>query len=286
MVDLRRLRMDGRVSLGLVQAEDGALIMVETAGAGRPLLLVHGWSMSRCFWRRQIESLSDRFMVVAPDLRAHGDSSKVLFGLTLPRCARDLQDVIEALDLHGVVLAGWSLAGPLVLEHWQRYGGDRIQALALVEMTPAPLAAGTWNTHRLAGMNLDGLADSLRAVQENRRGHMKAFVHGMFHGGVAPEADHAFMLTEALKTPALAAASLYSDYVLRDYRDVLPTVTAPTLVAVGREAPTCFGEACGDYVAGKLPRGELRIFKDSGHLPFWEEPAAFNQALIDLSARI
>jgi non-heme chloroperoxidase len=286
MVDFRRLRRDGRVSLGLVQAEDGALIMVETAGAGRPLLLVHGWSMSRRFWRRQMEALSDRFMVVAPDLRAHGDSSKALFGLTLPRCARDLQDVIEALDLHDVVLAGWSLAGPLALEHWQQYGGDRIQALALVEMTPAPLAAGEWNTHKLAGMNLDGLADSLCAVQENRRDHLKAFVHGMFHGGAAPEADHAFMLAEALKTPALAAASLYSDYLLRDYRDVLPTVTAPALVAVGREAPICFGEACGRYVAGKLPRGDLRVFKDSGHLPFWEEPAAFNQALIDLSARI
>lgn len=286
LADFRRLKEDGQVSLGLVQVEDGALIMVETTGVGRPLLLVHGWSMSRRFWRYQMEALSDHFTVVAPDLRAHGDSSKAPFGLTVPRCARDLHEVIEALDLHGVVLAGWSLSGPVVLDYWQHYGSERIEALALVEMTPAPLAAGDWNTHRLAGIDLDGLADALRAVQENRQEHLKAFLHNMFHGGRAPEADHAFMLAEALKTPAWAATSLYSDYLLRDYQAVLPTVTVPTLVAVGRQAPICFGPLCGQYVAGRLPRAELRVFEDSGHIPFWEQPAAFNQALIDLAGRI
>jgi len=285
MAYFRELRCDEQGRLGLVEADDGALIMVETAGSGRPLVLVHGWSMSRRFWQRQIQGLSHHFMVVAPDLRAHGDSSKALFGLTLPQCARDLQAVMEVLDLHDVILAGWSLAGPLVLDHWRHYGDERIKALALVEMTPAPLAPGTWNTHRLAGGDLAGLGQVVRAVQEDRRGHLTSFVNAMFRTGTAPEADYAFMLAEALKTPAQAAASLYSDYLMRDYREVLPTVSVPALVAVGREGPLCFGPACGRYVADELPRGELRVFEESGHLPFWETSEAFNQALIDLAAR-
>ncbi len=286
MAEYRELTKEGGTTLGLVQADDGAQLMVQTAGRGRPLFLVHGWSMSRRFWQRQIEGLAERFMVVAPDLRAHGDSSKALFGLTMPQCSRDLRTVMDALGLDQVVLAGWSLAGPLVLDHWRQFGGERVAALALVEMTPAPLASGRWNTHKLAGGDVEGVSKVVRTILEDRQAHADAFVHGMFRSGRAPAADHAFMLAEVLKTPAAAAASLYSDYLLRDYREVLPTVTVPALVAVGHQGPICFGPDCGGHVAGELPKGELRVFEHSGHMPFWEEADAFNQVLIELAGRI
>lgn len=285
MTEYRKLGDEGGTTLGLVRADDGAQLMVETAGKGRPLLLMHGWSMSRRFWRKQLKGLAGRFKVVCPDLRAHGDSSKALFGLTLPQCARDVQAVIEALGLNDVVLAGWSLSGPLVLEYWRRYGDARVSALALVEMTPSPLAAGDWNTHRLAGGDLNGLQVTLQTIAEDRQAHAELFVRGMFHGGQASDDDYEFMLAEVLKTPALAAISLYSDYLLCDCREVLPTVSVPSLVAVGDEGPTCFGPRCGRHVAAQMPHGELKVFERSGHMPFWEEADAFNQALIDLAAR-
>ncbi len=43
-------------------------------GRGRPLVLLHGWSCTRSFWRLQIEALSRRFRLLVPDLPDHGRS--------------------------------------------------------------------------------------------------------------------------------------------------------------------------------------------------------------------
>jgi len=267
----------------VVETDDHALIVVETEGRGRPLVLVHGWTMSSAFWRRQVEGLSDRFQVVTPDLRAHGRSSKVLHGHTVPRYARDVRAVIESLDLNDVVLAGWSLAGPVVLDYWRQFGADRIGALALVEMTPWPMSPGDWNTHALKGRDFDGLNRTLQDLSQDHQGFGEQFVHRMFAAGRAPDEDLAWMLAEYLKAPTPAAAAVYTDYVMRDGRSVLGTITVPTLVANGDSPHMCFGPKTGQYVAESIPGALLEIFEHSGHLPFYEEPERFNRALADLA---
>jgi pimeloyl-ACP methyl ester carboxylesterase len=46
------------------------------AGRGAPLLLVHGTPKTHSYWRDLIPLLTDRFTVIAPDLRGFGDSDK------------------------------------------------------------------------------------------------------------------------------------------------------------------------------------------------------------------
>ena len=51
---------------------------VRTAGdaANPALLLIHGWSQCSLSWTHQLDDLSKRFYVIAPDLRGHGASDK------------------------------------------------------------------------------------------------------------------------------------------------------------------------------------------------------------------
>ena len=56
---------------GWVRTTDNVRLWVEVRGTGRPVILVHGWTMSSLFWRRQA-ALADRFQVVTVDLRGHG----------------------------------------------------------------------------------------------------------------------------------------------------------------------------------------------------------------------
>jgi len=123
---------EGEKQAGWVRSADEARIYVETAGNGPSILLVHGWTMSSRFWLRQVAGLSERFQVVTMDLRAHGNSSKTLEGHTVTRYADDIQAVLTALKLNRVLLAGWSLAGPVVLEYWRRFGAEKLASLALV----------------------------------------------------------------------------------------------------------------------------------------------------------
>jgi pimeloyl-ACP methyl ester carboxylesterase len=183
-----------------------------------------------------------------------------------------------------MVLAGWSLAGPLALEYWRRTGGREVAALALVEMSPYPLGPPEWNTHKLAGGDLEGVNRTLAALRGDREAFGRAFINGMFAGGRAPEDEMGWMLSEHLACPTPAAAAVYSDYLLRDLDEVLPTVSVPALVANGASTHICFGPLTGRHVAGRLPRGRLAVFERSGHMPFLEEPEGFNRALRELAA--
>ncbi len=72
----------------------------------QPLVLIHGVSMSRRYFHRQLEPLSERYRVIAVDLRGHGDSSDAPAGHTIPHYARDLERFMAALGLEQPVLLG------------------------------------------------------------------------------------------------------------------------------------------------------------------------------------
>src|SRR3569623_271425 len=58
-----------------VQA-NGAALHVARSGTGRPRLLLHGWPEFWLTWEPVMTRLSDRFTLIAPDLRGFGDSDK------------------------------------------------------------------------------------------------------------------------------------------------------------------------------------------------------------------
>jgi pimeloyl-ACP methyl ester carboxylesterase len=61
----------GRADVG------GVGIEYEVAGAGRPVILLHGFPDSGRLWRYQVPALADAgFQVVVPDLRGYGRSDK------------------------------------------------------------------------------------------------------------------------------------------------------------------------------------------------------------------
>ncbi len=264
---------------GVVEASDGALIYYDVTGSGPPILFVHGWTMSGRFWRRQVEGLSGEFTVVTMDLRAHGNSSKVLHGHTIPQYARDVRAVIETLNLERVMLVGWSLAGPVLLDYWTCFGADRLRALALVDMTPFPFSPGEWNAHRLRGHNYDQMNATFAALFGERETFARRFVDNMFKSGTAPAEDMRWMLAESLKTPAAVAVAIYSDFMMRDYTPVLGNITVPTIVFAGDSKIFERGIEQGRWVAERIPGATFVPSTKSGHLLFYEEPDRFNLEL-------
>ncbi len=55
---------------------NGATFHVARTGAGRPLLLLHGWPEFWLSWEPVMKRLADRYTLIAPDLRGFGDSTK------------------------------------------------------------------------------------------------------------------------------------------------------------------------------------------------------------------
>lgn len=93
----------------LIDIGRGIRLACDDVGSGRPVLLIHGVSMSRRFFERNVDVPAERFRVVNVDLRGHGESPACEGGHTVAQYARDVHALIERLGLDGVVLVGWSM---------------------------------------------------------------------------------------------------------------------------------------------------------------------------------
>lgn len=115
------------------------LRVVEWGEASRPaLLLLHGIRDHARSWDWVAAALADRFRIVAPDLRGHGDSDWVdPAAYTLAAFVLDVADVVAALRLDRFVLVGHSFGGVVGLRYAAAFP-DRVSALCGIECVELP----------------------------------------------------------------------------------------------------------------------------------------------------
>ncbi|MBR4226733.1 MAG: alpha/beta hydrolase [Candidatus Methanomethylophilaceae archaeon] len=89
---------------------NGVRIHYESAGEGRPLVLLHGNGEDMSIFDVAVEELKDNFRVITVDSRGHGLSQEVDV-LHYSDIAEDVHCLIEALGLERPVLFGYSDGG-------------------------------------------------------------------------------------------------------------------------------------------------------------------------------
>ena len=90
------------------------------AGA-RPVLLLHGWTVSAdTTWFSVYPALAGQHPVLAVDHRGHGRGIRGETPFSLEACADDAAALLDLLDLRDVVVAGYSMGGPIAMLLWQR----------------------------------------------------------------------------------------------------------------------------------------------------------------------
>jgi non-heme chloroperoxidase len=250
----------------------GGRLAYSEAGAGRPLLLLHGVLASRRFFDRNIGPLSEHFHVFAVDLRGHGDSTETQGGNTIPQLARDIHAFLVDKDMASVVAIGWSMGNLVVWDYLSQFEREsRISALICISQGPSDLNAGDWE---LGFTDRPGLRDLLRMTQDDYRG-VCAYVATIMTKDLPSAEDQQWMIDEQMKASPNTATCILADQTQRDYRAVLPGLNLPVLAVWGRDEK-CLPIAAGEWLATTMPNVQLEIFEDSGHMPMWEEPERFN----------
>lgn len=92
---------------------NGTELHVATAGQGPPVVLVHGWPHTWRLWHTVIPRLAPDHLVIAPDLRGLGASSRAASGYDLHTLADDLATLLDALGQTGALVAGIDLGAPV-----------------------------------------------------------------------------------------------------------------------------------------------------------------------------
>ena len=235
----------GRISL------DGAILTYQAAGAGPPVVLIHGLSGSGRWWSKNAGVLAERFRVYSVDLVGFGQS-RGRGRFDLGRAAAQLATMLDRLGIAHAGVVGHSMGGLIAVGLAAEYP-EQVDRLVLVNA-----AVFANRRDRRLGRLGWGLIQALRSTPPD------------FVPMLARDAFRAGPRTLGFATYQLLSA---------DWTAKLGQIRAPTLVICG-EQDTVVPVACGRDLAGTIANARLAIMPGCGHSPMWDTPSAFNDLVL------
>ena len=250
----------------LIVDSHGVKVHLRRQGYGAvPVVFVHGFQNSSATWSGVMSRLGDAITGIALDLPGCGASGRPTASArcTVDHYARDVANVIGALDLERPVLVGHSLGGGTVL----RLGLDRpdlVRALVLV----APIS--TSGLDFLTADQVDSLADPTdeEALALARAAFFRPPPDDVFAVVMAGVRDASREHIEG------AARSMAAFTVTQELR----TLAVPTLLIAGdRDRHVPLRNHLATWAG--IRRCGLQVFHQVGHVPFAEVPDEFDDVL-------
>jgi pimeloyl-ACP methyl ester carboxylesterase len=113
-------------------------------GTGPPLILIHGLSDYSVLWIPLLQSFSQYYKTIAPDVRGHGYSSKPDTAYSIKLFSYDLKAFCDVLNIQNCHLVGHSMGAAIS----QQFAGDcpeRVRSLVL--LSPINSADQTFATN-------------------------------------------------------------------------------------------------------------------------------------------
>jgi len=102
------------------------------AGKGDPVILMHGYAQNSHMWRPTMRELAKTHLVVAPDLRGFGDTTKAESGYDKKAMAVDVHELAKKLGIGKAAIAGHDI-GLMVAYAYAAQYSDEVTRIALLD---------------------------------------------------------------------------------------------------------------------------------------------------------
>jgi non-heme chloroperoxidase len=259
-------------------------------GAGKPIVLIHGYPLDADSWERQERVLlAEGYRCISYDRRGFGRSSRPTTGYDYDTFAADLKAVLDHLALgEDVVLAGFSMGTGEVTRYLGRYGSAGIAKAALFGVIPPFLLKTDDNPEGVPGDVFEGIQ---QAIVADRYAYFDDFFANFYNTDkLHPERIGDAALRASFQVAA--GSSPYATYAcvatwLTDFRDDLPKIDIPTLVVHGTEDRILPFESTAKRLRDEKLIADLTFVEIPGgpHNVGWTFPDEVNQALLDFLSR-
>lgn len=263
---------------------NGIELYYEDTGAGRPVLLAHGFSATSRMWAAQIAAFSSRYRLVVYDARGQG-RSEVPKGATQysqPLMVEDLHQLMRHLGLKGACVGGLSMGGNVALNFALAHP-DMLDGLLICDTGAGSDEPEVWaqKVRRWVGL-LDSEGIEVFAEDYIRDPIMAGYAG---RGQKEREVLWAAMTSNTAEGLARGLGGIVGNrpsiYSLRDRMEAL---RVPTTVIVGDRDHWC--TKISRFMAATIPGAELVVIRDSGHMTNLEQPEQFNGAVERLLRRM
>lgn len=265
-----------------VQLGGQSLAYRESAGIGRPIVLVHGNSASSKAWGKQFQGpLAAKYRLIAIDLPGHGDSGHAPApetDYTIPGYSKTLAEFARKLELKNAVFVGWSLGGHTVIEA----AADLPMASGLMIFGTPPVGKGKDGFAGFKGLLPAAFSPAPTDDEIN------AFIAHLFAPNYAP--IPAFFTADFRATDGAARANLGASSQKGLFKDEVAVVGSelkiPLAIIDGKEEQIVDLDYLKRLKAPTLWRGEVQVVADAGHATQWEQAKAFDKLLDDFASSV
>lgn len=241
-------------------------------GSGNPILLVHGFPLHRGIWKGQLDPLAALGRVIAFDLPGFGQASTLRAPESIEGLTALVDSSAHAIASPAAVLLGHSLGGYVALQQYADHP-ERVRALILVDTRSEADTEEAYQQRH----------DTIAQLRQNGPGTFAVqTARNLLSASHAQDPDlfsTVLQITRSAPVPALVSTLLALSN-RPDYTEFLSEVRVPTLVLWGEDDRTIPPEQTQKLVE-RIEGAKGVGIPNAGHLPFLENPTAFNQAVTE-----
>lgn len=258
------------------------------AGKGDPVILLHGYAQTSRMWRPLMRELAKTRLVIAPDLRGFGDSTKAEAGYEKKAMAQDVHALAQSLGIKKAGVVGHDIGLMVAYAYAAQYTSE-VERIALLDAfipgvgdtTNLFLLKDLWHFHFYG-------KTPLALVTGRERIYFEHFWNDFAADGrkSVSEADRQFYAKKYAQPGAMKAGMEVFRAFDQDAKDnavfAKTKLTMPMLVLGGEKSGGDFLITQGKMVATNV---EGVLVKGSGHWLVDEAPAQVIPKLVQFFAR-
>ena len=248
---------------------DGCLLNISVEGrdGGPTVMLSNSLGTTLQMWEPQMRALTQLFRVIRYDRRGHGKSSAPPGPYSIERFGRDVIAILDDLNIDKVHWCGLSMGG-MVGQWLGANAPERLGKIVLANTACYYPDPTNW-LNRIKAIRDGGIAAVADTV-------IAAWLTADFREREPQIA--ASLKSMLLATPVEGYLACCEALSTLDQRELLPTITNPTLVIAGRHDMST-PVAAGELIRSQSPGASLTLL-DAAHISNVEQPHAFTDAVV------
>jgi len=265
-----------------ITTSDGTEIYYTEQGSGQPVLLSHGWPLSSDAWQVELKLLADAgYRAIAHDRRGHGRSSKTYYGNDMDTYAKDVAELVEALDLHDLVVIGHSTGGGEVVRYAAQHGKGRVVKVITAGAVPPLMVKTDANPEGLPIEVFDGIrAGVLKDASQFYQDLSDSFFGANREGSSVSQGAKDDFWRQGMLVNLAAAYDCVKAFSETDFTEDLKALDVPIFIAQGDDDQIVPIVAAAEKSITLVKDGTLKVYPGAPHGIYGDYQAELDQDIL------
>lgn len=249
-------------------------------------MLSHGWPLNSDAWQVELKVFADAgYRVIAHDRRGHGRSTKTYTGNDMETYAKNLAELVDALNLRDVILVGHSTGGGEVVKYAAKYGKDRVAKMVTAGAVPPIMVKSGSNPE---GTPIEVFDQIREGVLKDRSQYYKDLSEPFYganrKGSKVSQGAKDDFWRQSMLVNLAAAYDCVKAFSETDQTGDLRAIDVPILIAQGDDDQIVPIADAAEKSIKLVKRGTLKVYPGAPHGIYGDYQDALDKDILEFIA--